>query len=38
MMWGCSTSQQDYDLQEKYNQCQREVREKAKEDTLLLRW
>ena len=35
---GCAYTQQDYDLQEKYNKRQREVHEAEKKDSLTVRW
>ncbi|MDD3375374.1 MAG: hypothetical protein PHY73_06615 [Candidatus Omnitrophica bacterium] len=35
---GCAFTQEEYDLQEKYNKKRQEVREAEKKDSLTVRW
>ena len=35
---GCAYTQEDYDLQEKYNERQQEIREVEKKDAVTVRW
>ncbi len=38
MLVGCSTTQEDYDLQEKYTQRKRDIQEAERSDAVRFRW
>jgi len=38
LVFGCTYSQKEYDLQKKYNKHQQQVREAEKQDSLTVRW
>ena len=37
-VFGCAYTQEDYDLQEKYQERQREIDEERKKDSYTVRW